>query len=486
MADMSTPHPTSGEGCELGIVGLGAMGHNLLLNAVDRGLAVAGLDRDPAAAARTGSATTPGNAARIGVDASAFVATLRAPRVVMLLVPAGEAVDATLQQLAPLLAPDDVVIDAGNSHFRDTERRIDDLDRRGVHLLGLGVSGGPRGARQGPGLMPGGSRAAYERAEPLLARLAARLDDEPNVAYLGAGGAGHHVKMVHNGIEYGVMQLLAEAYALLREVGGLEIGAVAEICERWRGGALAGQLLDITTGILGVTDPDTGRPLLELLSDAASQSGTGRWTSEEALALHVPTPTIDAAVAMRNLSSLQAERHALAAILPRTPPVARDTAADLVDRLGHALEAALLVTYAQGFALLGRASLAHGFGCDLPTVARIWRTGCIISAAVLDDLHAALAADPARPHPLLHVPLAEAVARHTGDLGEVVALSARAGTPTPALAASHAYLAALRSDRLPTALIQAQRDAFGGHGYLRRDREGKQHTDWPRPGGASR
>jgi 6-phosphogluconate dehydrogenase len=470
--------------CDIGLVGLGVMGRNFLLNLADHGFSVVGLDRDEAKVARLADERGSKHDVTGTVDIAEFVSALKRPRAVMLLVPAGAPVDAVLEELVPRLDAGDIVLDGGNSHFRDTQRRLERLAEGGVHFAGTGVSGGAEGARHGPCLMPGGPREAYERVEPILTRAAAHVDGEPCVAHLGAGAAGHYVKMVHNGIEYGIMQLIAEAYDLLRRVLAREAGEIAEIFARWRDGPLNSFLVELTADVLTVRDPESGRPLVDLVRDTAQQKGTGRWTSVEALDLQVPTPTIDAAVTARHLSSLAEQRQHAADTLERPELLAEDDPEQLIARIGDALFAAVIVTYAQGFALLHRASAVYEFGVDLGTVARIWRGGCIIRAAVLDDIREALASKADRPNLLLDRGFARLVNSRVDELRKVVAIAVTAGVPAPALSASLAYYDGLRSSHLPANLIQAQRDAFGSHGYERADREGTFHSDWkPQTGG---
>ena len=477
----------------LGVVGLGVMGRNLALNAVDAGVEVAGTDLGEDAvrgfageAAREVTATT---------DQGAFLDALPTPRNILVMVPAGPAVDAVLGSLAPKLGEGDLVIDGGNSFFEDTRRRHDEMAARGLHFFGMGVSGGEDGARRGPSMMPGGPRQAYARVAPVLEAMAARVDGEPCVAHLGAGASGHYVKTVHNGIEYGLMQLLAEAYDLMKRGAGLSNDEMGDRFAAWNGGELRSYLVEITAHILRQPDvvevhPDeapgdeappagmTGRYLLDYILDTASQKGTGKWTSQSALDLGVPTPTIDAAVTARYLSALKDERVAASALLGQPAGRAPGDADDLVGALGDALLAAFLVTYAQGFALLKRASDAYEFGLDLETVARVWRGGCIIRADLLETFREAFRADAELPNLLVAPAVAEALIGHRGALRQAVALAAQAGVPTPCLSSALAYLDAYRSEWLPANLVAAQRDYFGAHTFARIDEDGMHHAQW--------
>ena len=457
---------------ELGMVGLGVMGRNLLLNMADHGFRVGGFDLNGEAVdalrAEAGGRILAASTLR------ELVGSLATPRALVMLVPAGAPVDAVVRDLAPLLAPGDVLIDAGNSHFRDTAAREEALAERGVAFLGVGVSGGESGARHGPSMMPGGSREGYERVRPVLERVAAVVDGEPCVAWLGTGAAGHYVKMVHNGIEYGVMQLIAESWDLLSRGLGLPLAEIREAMEGWRRSEVAGFLVDTTYRVLSQVDARTGGPLLPLIRDVARQKGTGRWTSEDALALGVPIPTIDAAVAMRHLSAREEARGAMGRAMG-SPVRAAETS--VTARQVHgALYAGMLLTFAQGMELLRTASDAYGYGLDLDTVARIWRGGCIIRSALLGRLREALRGG--LPTPLAHPAVATELAAHEGDLRAVVGLATARGIAAPAMMASLGLLDAYRSERLPTSLIQGQRDLFGAHRYERTDAEGTFHTEW--------
>jgi 6-phosphogluconate dehydrogenase len=465
----------SAGGAEIGVVGLGVMGRNLLLNLADAGFRVAGYDRDPSKVAALREV-----AGRRDVipadDASHLIAALRRPRALLILVPAGKPVDAVLEGLSPLLEDGDVVVDGGNSHFSDTDRRGRALAQRGLELVGLGISGGERGARHGASLMAGGAPEAYERVRPLLEAASARVDGERCVAWLGPGSAGHYVKMVHNGIEYGLMQLIAEVYQLLADGLSLPASAMSRLFEQWNATDVGGYLVEITGRILGRVDEESGRPLLERIRDVARQKGTGQWTSQEALALRVPTPTLDAAVDLRDLSALL-EREEIQRALDHSPrPSAGPALAP--EALRRALYSGMLLAYAQGFSLLRSASTSRGYQLDLEAVARIWRGGCIIRSRLLEPIRAAFHDEPRMASPLSHAALAEAVRARHPALKEVVAAAALWEVPAPALMASLGYLEALRSARLPANLIQAQRDYFGAHTYERIDRPGRFHTDW--------
>ena len=478
----------------LGVVGLGVMGRNLALNALDEGVAVAGYDIG-SDAAEGFQAEAGGRAVAATTALDQFVEALPTPRNVLIMVPAGAPVDAALGALTPHLAPGDLVIDGGNSFFRDTQRRQTELAESGLHFFGMGVSGGEEGARRGPSMMPGGPPEPYDRVAPVLEGMAAKVEGEPCVAHLGAGAAGHYVKMVHNGIEYGLMQLLAEAYDICKRGLGMGNQEMGDLFGAWNGGALESFLVEITADILrhpesvevppeetpGDEAPPegaTGRYLLDFIADTAKQKGTGKWTSQDAMDLGVPTPTIDAAVTSRYLSALKDERVAAADLLGRPAGRIGGERDEVVRNLGGAVHAAFLVTYAQGFALLKRASDAYEFGLDLETVARVWRGGCIIRAQMLESFREAFRAEEDLPNLLVAPAVADELNGHQESIRGVVARAVRSGIPIPALSASLAYLDAYRSAWLPANLVAAQRDYFGAHTFQRIDREGTFHVQW--------
>jgi len=462
---------------EIGMVGLGVMGRNFVLNLADHGISVAGYDKDPSTVAALRQEAKQGDT-RGAVDIREFIALLRRPRTVMLLVPAGPPVDSVINDLLAHLQLGDLIIDAGNSHFKDTDVRAHNLAARGIQLLGVGISGGEEGARRGPSIMPGGPKDAYERVRLIFEAAAALFNGEPCVAYLGPGSAGHFVKMVHNGIEYGLMQLIAETYDLMKRGLGLSDDELHEFYAGWNHGELEGYLLEITSHIFSTKDGKTGPRLIDEIRDVARQLGTGMWTSQSAMELQVPVPTIDVAVAMRNLSVLESERTAASAVLQRpTLPFPGDRGAFL-RQLGHALFAGTIITYAKGLALLAAASTKYAYSLDLSDVARIWRGGCIIRAAVLEDIRRAYHRQPRLPNLLLDPELAAKIMAHQEDLRAVVSAAAQLGLPAPGLMTSLSYLDGYRSSWLPANLIEAQRDYFGSHTYERVDAKGTFHTVW--------
>jgi 6-phosphogluconate dehydrogenase len=479
---MTTDERVTVGNCEIGVVGLGTMGRNLALNFADHGFRVAGYDRD---AGKVGLLRSEAPAGRVDPceAVEGFVTALRRPRAVLMLVPAGGPIDSVIRDMSPLLDAGDLLIDGGNSHFTDTDRRAEELSKRGLGYLGVGVSGGEQGARRGPSLMPGGSREAYERVRGTFEAAAAEVDGEPCVAWLGPGSAGHFVKMVHNGIEYGIMQLIAEAYDLMRRGLGMSNDDLHDAFDRWNRGYLASFLIEITAEIFRKVDPDTGERLLDRIRDEAHQLGTGMWTSQAAMDLGAPIPTIDAAVAMRFLSGMKAEREPASQTFTwKGESIAGAGREAMLRTIERALFASVVITYAQGMALLRRASDERRYGLDLETIARIWRGGCIIRAAVLEEIRAAYRRRADLPNLLLDSDLGDEVASRQGDLRSCLSFAAQGGIPAAAMAASLAYFDAYRSERLPANLIQAQRDLFGAHTYQRTDRDGIFHTDWSEGG----
>ena len=468
----------SNGGCDIGLVGLGTMGRNLVLNMADHGFALAVFNRTGEKTKEFMEKEVEGRNIRPGYTLAEFVGHLKEPRAIIILVAAGPPVDAVIDELLPFLGPGDLLIDGGNSFFQDTNRRGQTLAAKGLLYLGLGVSGGETGARYGPSLMPGGPPEAYERLRPILEAAAAKVQGEPCVAYLGSGSAGHYVKMVHNGIEYAVMELLAEAYDLLRRGLGLSPGESAGIFEEWNRGELASYLVEITAPILRRVEEKSGQPLIDLILDQARQKGTGKWTSQEAMDQQVPTPTIDTAVMMRDLSGHQAEREASSRVLQGPSPAFQGDRQVFIRQIGRSLYAGMVLAFTQGLALLQRASQVYDYHLQLSDVARIWRGGCIIRAALLEDIRAAYRAQPDLPHLLLDPHLGREAMARMPDLRAVAAAAAALGIPAPGLMVSLAYYDAFRSARLPANLIQAQRDYFGAHTYQRTDMPGTFHTHW--------
>ncbi len=460
---------------EIGVIGLGTMGANLALNFAEHGFGVAVFNRTTA---RThdfmaGAGDLAGNLTPCD-SLAALVAALTRPRAVILMVPAGPVVDDQITALIPHLARGDAIIDAGNANFRDTRRRATELGRQGFALIGMGVSGGSQGARYGPSIMVGAEAEVYARLAPMIEAIAAKFEGDPCAARLGPDGAGHFVKTVHNGIEYADMQVIAEAYGLMRDGQGMAAAAIGKRFAKWNVGNLQSYLAEITGAVLCATDPATGKPVVDVILDRAGQKGTGRWTLIEALELGQSATTIEAAVAARSWSADHGLRQVAAKVLgPETGGV------DLPDAtLENAMLAARIIAYAQGFALLEAASQRYDWGLDHARIAEIWRAGCIIRSALLDDIAGAFHAGPREGNLLLAPAIAAKLSAALPDLRRTVAAGVGAGLPVPAMAAALGYFDSLRQARDTTDLIQAQRDFFGAHGFERRDKPGAHHGPW--------
>jgi 6-phosphogluconate dehydrogenase len=464
---------------KMGVVGLGVMGANLARNVESKGFPVAGYDLDAAKTRAFVEGPAKGSAIA-GADAPQnLMAMLERPRRVLMMVPAGAPVDSVISHLRPYLEQGDILLDGGNSFFRDTDRRADELAAGGFRFLGVGVSGGEEGALHGPAIMPGGPREAWEAVSPILNAIAAKAEDgEPCVAYMGPRGAGHYVKMVHNGIEYGDMQLIAEIYDLLHRGAGFSARDLASIFSEWNEGELRSYLIEITARVLEYIDKESDRPLVDLILDEAQQKGTGKWMSQNAFDVGAPVPTINAAVEARMLSALKSERVAASKVL-RGPADRYDGNRDaLMDLAREALYASKITSYAQGFALLRLASQEYGYDINPGEVAKIWRAGCIIRAALLSDIRAAFNRDPDLVNLMLDTRFRDALAKRQEAWRHIVQTAVGLGIPVPAMSSSLAYYDAYRSARLPANLTQAQRDFFGAHTYRRVDREGIFHTEW--------
>ena len=463
----------------MGVVGLGVMGANLARNIESKGFPVAGYDLDAAKMNAFLKGPAKGTAI-IGVDApEKLAAALERPRRILVMVPAGPPVDSVIAHLRPHFEKGDILIDGGNSFFRDTDRRSDELAAEGFHFLGTGVSGGEEGALHGPAIMPGGPREAWDAVAPIFRAIAAKAEDgEPCVSYMGPRGAGHYVKMVHNGIEYGDMQLIAEIYDLLHRGAGIPVSELAAVFSEWNRGALRSYLIEITAHVLRRIDAETGRPLVDLIADEAQQKGTGKWMSQNAFDVGAPIPTVNAAVEARILSSLKSERVAASRLLAGPSRTFSGDRRQLIDAAGQALYASKITSYAQGLALLRIASTEYGYDINPGEVAKIWRAGCIIRADLLGDIREAFRRTAGLVNLLLDDAFRTAMAERQDGWRLVVRNAIDLGIPVPAVSASLAYYDAYRSARLPANLTQAQRDFFGAHTYRRIDREGVFHTDW--------
>lgn len=463
---------------KIGIIGLGVMGHNLALNMERNGFAVAGYDLDYAKTQKFINEKCQGKAI-FGVETPAeLMAALEKPRRVLMMVPAGSAVDSAILHLKPYMEAGDILIDGGNSYFADTERRNLELEKEKFNFVGMGVSGGEEGALWGPSLMPGGQTEAWDALSPILRGIAAKAEDGvPCVSHIGPRGAGHYVKMVHNGIEYGDMQLIAETYDLLHRGLGLQASELHDIFTEWNQGELKSYLIQITAEIFAILDDVTGKPLVDVILDEAQQKGTGKWTSQNALDIGAPIPTINAAVESRIISALKSQRVIASKKLRGPKVVFRGNRQKLINAAREALFASKITSYAQGLGLLQIASDEYKYGLNISEIAMIWRAGCIIRAQMLNDISKAYR--NAKPvNLLLADTFRRAVEKRQSSWRYVVKTAVGMGIPVLALSASLGYFDAYRTDRLPANLTQAQRDYFGAHTYRRTDKEGVFHTEW--------
>lgn len=465
---------------QIGVTGLAVMGRNLARNFARNGFTVAVHNRTAAKARALVDEFGDEGEFVYAETAKDFVATLERPRRLVVMVKAGEPTDAVIKEFAPLLEPGDMIVDGGNAHFADTRRRERELRELGIHFVGTGVSGGEEGALNGPSIMPGGSAESYAALGPMLEKISAKAaDGSPCTAHIGPDGAGHFVKMVHNGIEYADMQLIAEAYQLLREVAGYSPAEIADIFRTWNRGRLDSYLIEITAEVLAHVDAATGKPFVDVVADQAEQKGTGRWTVQIALDLGVPVSGIAEAVFARSVSGhtdLRAASRGLAG--PAAEPLSKEEAAAFADRVEQALYASKIVSYTQGFHEIAAGSAEYGWDIDLGAVASIWRGGCIIRAAFLDRIRAAYDARADLPSLLADEGFAREIGAAQDDWRAVLVAATTQGVPAPGFAAALAYYDALRAERLPAALTQGQRDYFGAHTYRRTDREGSFHTLW--------
>lgn len=467
--------------CDIGLIGLAVMGENLVLNMESKGFRVAVFNRTTEVTDKFAAGRAKGKAITPCRSLQEFVAALAKPRKVQIMVKAGAPVDAVIEQLIPLLEPGDIIIDGGNSLWTDTQRREKSLRERGLHFFGVGVSGGEEGALKGPSIMPGGSAEGWKVIAPIYTRIAAVAEGEPCCRHMGTDGAGHYVKMVHNGIEYGDMQLICEAYAILKTTLNPGADELAAIFGEWNRGELDSFLIDITTRILGFKDPMTGHPLVDMIVDKAGQKGTGKWTVGHATEMGVPLSVIASAVEARILSSLKADRVAASKVLPG--PVTQPFTGDrqgLIDAVRDALYASKIISYAQGFVQLGAASELYQWHLNFGDISSIWRGGCIIRAKFLNRITEAYQRNPQLKNLILDPYFRDIIVRSQANWRRVVQLAVEYGVAAPAFSAALSYYDSYRAERLPANLLQAQRDYFGAHTYERTDKpEGEFfHTEW--------
>jgi len=465
--------------CDIGLIGLAVMGENLVLNMDSKGFSVAVFNRTTEVTDKFAAGRAKDKKIKPTRTIEEFVGALTRPRKAMIMVKAGAPVDAVIQQIAPLLEKGDVIIDGGNSLFTDTQRRGKELEGTGIHFVGMGVSGGEEGALKGPSLMPGGSRESWEVIAPIFRKIAAQVDGEPCCRYMGPNGAGHYVKMVHNGIEYGDIQLICEAYAILKDILEMQAPELADVFAEWNKGELDSYLIEITSQIFRKIDPDTGKPLVDMILDKAGQKGTGIWTLQSAIRQSVVISTINAAVEARVVSSRKEERVAASKILPQ--PRARKfkgNRARFVDAIRDALYASKIVSYTQGMELLRSGSTEYKWNLNLSDIATIWRGGCIIRAKFLNRIVEAYQCDAALHNLLLDRYFTRIIKKAQRNWRVAVSTAVKHGVAVPAFSASLAYFDSYRQAQLPANLLQAQRDFFGAHTYERIDKPGVFHTEW--------
>ncbi len=462
-----------------GIYGLGTMGRNLLLNMADHGFVVAGYNRHSDKVDLL-MKEKKGNAVQGFTKLPEFISSLKSPKTIMLLVTAGKAVDDVITEILPFLDKGDIIIDGGNSHFTDTTRRGNDLEEKGFHFFGMGVSGGEEGARKGPSMMPGGDEQAYQHVKPILEKIAAQVNGEPCVTWLGPGAAGHFVKMVHNGIEYALMQLIAETYEILKKGLKLNNDAIHDIFKQWNEGRLQSFLLEVTRDVFAFKNPGADHLLLDDIKDEAKSKGTGKWTSQIAMDLQLPIPAIDTAVSMRDLSKYKLLRTQLAAMYDEKNSniFLTGNTNDYLIQVEQAFYFCMVTTYAQGMHLLFKASQEYDYKLELDQIAKIWRGGCIIRAAFLEDIYNAYKENAKLEHLLTDKNIQSLLKECLPATREVISGAIIKGLAIPAYAASLSYFDTLRSEHMPSNLIQAQRDYFGAHTYELLGKEGVFHTNW--------
>lgn len=464
---------------DFGMIGLGVMGRNFLLNVADDGFAALGTDVNEAAVNALNEEGEGMNVMGVHTQQE-FVDLLSRPRKIMLLVPAGKIVDQVIEGLLPLLDEDDIIIDGGNSHYDDTNRRYEYLKTKNIRFLGTGVSGGAKGARLGPSIMPGGDHSAWKVVQPVLETVAAKVDGTPCVTYIGESSSGHYVKMVHNGIEYGLMQLIAEAYDILKRVGGLSNDRMSEIFAEWNQGRLSSYLVEISGKILAERlEEDTDKHLLDYILDKAKQKGTGKWTSQTAMDLGIPIPTIDAAVSMRAISAFKQYRQENSEVFASLHTKEQQLNGEaLAKEVEKALYFCFILTYAQGMHLLSEASEELDYKLDLEGIARIWRGGCIVRAALLEQIRQAYSKNEGLKNMMATAEFKDTLNECRSAVVEVLHMASERGIPTLCMATAFHYFEAFRSERLPLNMVQGQRDFFGSHTYERTDKPGVFHTEW--------
>lgn len=463
---------------DFGMIGLGVMGRNLLLNMADHGFSTIGFDLDPDKGLALEASATIGTKVKGVATLSEMVQQLTKPRRIMMLVPAGSPVDAVIQSLLPLIEKGDIIIDGGNSHYTDTLRRVKYLEEKNIHFMGMGVSGGEQGARTGPSIMPGGDMHAWRQVQPILEAVSAKVNAEPCVAYMGKDAAGHYVKMVHNGIEYAIMQLISEVYDILKSGMGLTNSELHAVFNQWNKEALQSYLIEITSHIFLQKDDRSDAFIIDMILDKAGSKGTGKWTSQDAMELPVAIPTIDAAVALRTISAFKEERVMAAGIYQPSAKNMDGNKSLIIQQTGEALYAAIVLCYAQGLAMLHQASTALHMDIALQDVVKVWRGGCIIRSTLLETFYTAFQKNNQLPNILLDDAIAGIMQSKENSLRATIVTAIENSIPAAALMSALGYFDAYTTARMPTNLIQAQRDYFGAHTYERIDTPGKFHTSW--------
>ena len=463
---------------DFGMIGLGVMGSNLLLNMADHGFTAIGYDLKPERAQAFEAAANKGTVVKGVVDLAQMMVSLKKPRKIMMLVPAGPPVDAVINSLLPFLEKGDIIIDGGNSYYKDTLKRVAFLEEKGMHFFGMGVSGGELGARLGPSMMPGGDKHAYQYLQPILEAIAAKAEDKPCVAYMGNGAAGHYVKMVHNGIEYAMMQMISEVYDVLRRGASFTNEELHQTFAGWNKGQLQSFLINITASVFKTKDEETDQFLIDIILDQAGSKGTGKWTSQEAMDLPVSIPAIDMAVAMRDLSVYKDQRKQAARLYQQSIAPITVPKEELISELENALAFCFVIAYAQGLSMLAKASAELKMEIPLPSVIQVWKAGCIIRSALLGNFTEAFQKDPQLPNLLLDKEISGLLKNREDSLRKIINIAVASKIPLPCMMSTLGYYDSYCSERMPTNLIQAQRDFFGAHTYQRIDKPGVFHTEW--------
>jgi len=462
---------------EIGIIGLGVMGQSLALNIERNGFKVAGFDLDEEKREQAKNRTKDKNII-IASSVKELIDTLESPKKILIMVPAGKAVDSVIQDITPNLSENDIIIDAGNSFFKHTQRRVKKAEENGFLYIGTGVSGGEEGALKGPSIMPGGHKEAYDAIAPVLTKIAAQVGPDPCCEYMGKGAAGHYVKMVHNGIEYAIMQTIVEAYDFMKDILNLSPIEQSQLFSKWNDDVLGSYLIEITGKILAKTDEETDKPLIDLILDEASHKGTGKWTSQNAMDVGIPIPSIDSAVQARFISAYKSERKKASAKLTGPSIEFAGNKDNFIQKIHEALYASEIIAYAQGFSLLRAATKRYGFNLNMSNIAKIWRGGCIIRSKILETIKSVFEEKPDLTNLLLDEHFSGILNTRQEDLRKVVQMATKCGIPCLVTSASLAYFDSYRKKRLPANLIQAQRDYFGAHTYKRIDKKGTFHTEW--------